>query len=342
MNRYFSSALLSASLLTLGCGEAADTTQTFESCTVPAQLTAANPMYPWTPNAIRLVSKELAPGVFAVHDSNAASFSPAGKPLATSGGFVIGEKGVLLVESMINRQLFCQFIGLVRAQTNKPVTHVVNTSAHGDHSFGNAFLPPGVHIVQHRRTAEYIAAHFAEDVAFMKMNFGSDQGLDELRPVAADMLVDDNAPFSVDLGGIKVEARYYGFGQTGGDLFVHVPSAKVVWTGNPLIADKPALPWLLAGRGKEVSVTLSKVKASLPADAIVVPGHDHPLGANGFDFSVSYLDTLVKEVGTAVSQGKTVDQTVAAVTMVPFQGYALWGWIHQMVNVPTTYGELKK
>jgi len=33
---------------------------------------------------------------------------------------------------------------------------------------------------------------------------------------------------------------------------------------------------------------------------------------------------------------------VAAVTMVPFQGYALWGWIHQMVNVPTTYGELKK
>ena len=71
-------------------------------------------MYVWTPNAIRLVSQRLANGVFAVYDSSAAQSSPAGIPLAASGGFVIGENGVLLVESMINRQLFCQMIGLVR------------------------------------------------------------------------------------------------------------------------------------------------------------------------------------------------------------------------------------
>ena len=255
---------------------------------------------------------------------------------------VIGKDGVLLVESMINRQLFCQLVALVRKETDKPITHVVNTSSHGDHSFGNAFLPAGVHIVQHRRTAEYIAAHFEEDVAFMKMNFGADQGLDELHAVAADILVDDDKPFQLDLGGISVEARYYGFAQTGGDLFVHVPSAKVVWTGNPLVADKPAVPWLLAGHAQDVGTTLSKVKAALPPDSIVIPGHDHPTGVTGFDFSVNYLGELVRQVGSSVAQGQTVDQTVANVTMAPYQGYALWGWIHKMVNVPTTYGELKK
>ncbi len=233
-------------------------------------------------------------------------------------------------------------IGLVRAQTDKPVTYVINTSSHGDHSYGNTFLPAGVHIVQHQRTAEYIAAHFAEDVAFMKMNFGADQGLDEIKPVAADTLVSDTAPFSVDLGGVQVEARYHGFAQTGGDLFVRVPSAKVLWTGNPLVADKPAVPWLLAGHGPEVGVTLSQVKSSLPADTIIVPGHDHPTTVAGFDFSINYLSALVSEVGAAVGQGKTVEQTVAAVTLQPFQGYAIWDFIHKQVNVPNTYADLKK
>lgn len=333
--------LTALGLGTSGCGSAQEP-QTFDACTSAPQFTAANPAYVWTPNAIRLVSQRMAPGVFAVYDSNAATYSPAGKPLATSGGFIIGDNGVLLVESMINRQLFCQFIALVKAETNKPITHVINTSSHGDHSFGNSFLPTGVHVVQHKRTAEYIAAHFQEDVAFMKMNFGADQGLDELHPVAADTLVDDTTPFKVDLGNMQVEARYYGFAQTVGDLFVYVPSAKVLWTGNPLVAAKPAVPWLLDGHGQEVSTTLAKVKAALPADTTIIPGHDHPTNVQGFDFAVDYLNTLAREVTTAVSQGKTVEQTVEAVTMTPFQGYAIWDWIHKTVNVPKTYAEIKK
>ncbi len=335
-------ALLMAAVVESGCGSSAPAPQTFAACVAPASLSAPNPNYLWTPNAIRLVSQRLADRVYAVYDSNAQVYSPAGIPLATSGGFVIGDNGVLLVESMINRQLFCQLVGLVRAETDKPITHVINTSSHGDHSFGNAFLPPEVHIVQHQRTAEYIAGHFQEDIAFMKMNFGADQGLDELHPVAADTLVSDSSPYSVDLGGIEVTARYYGFGQTGGDLFVHVPAAKVVWTGNPLVAAKPAVPWLLAGHAAEVERTLSQVRASLPAGTIVIPGHDHPTDGHGFDFAVSYLSTLLSEVGTAAAQGLTVEQTVSRVTMPAFSGYRIWDWVHKQVNVPATYGELKR
>jgi hypothetical protein len=84
------------------------------------------------------------------------------------------------------------------------------------------------------------------------------------------------------------------------------------------------------------------VKAASPEDAIVVPGHGRAVSVDGFDFSIDYLSALVTEVQASVDKGSTVEETVAAVTMEPFKGYALWDWIHTTVNVPSTYNELKK
>jgi cyclase len=330
--------LLLAGSFSTACSEPDRAPQTFAACEDEFTITEPVPGRAWTPNAIRLVSEELAPGVFAVYDSHAEQYGPSGIPLATSAGFVIGEDSVLLVESMINRQLFCQLIDLVRAETDKPISHVVNTSFHGDHSYGNTFLPADVHIVQHARTIAHIAEHFEEDVAFMAANFGDDQGLDEIEAVTADIPATDDG-WSIDLGGVTVEARYYGFGQTAGDLFVRVPSAKVLWTGNALVAESPAIPWLLDGHADEVGMTLAAVKAASPEDTIVVPGHGRPIDLDGFDFSIDYLDTLGTEIQTAVDAGQSLEQTVASVIMEPFKGYALWDWIHTTVNVPITYGE---
>lgn len=323
-----------------GCGGAAEATpQTFRACEGAYSFEEPNPAYPWTPNAIRLESKELAPGVFAIVDVNADEYAPAGLPLATSGGFVIGEDGVLMVESMINRQLFCQSIELIRAETDKPITYVVNTSSHGDHNFGNSFLPDDVQIVQHEQTADYIAEHFAEDVEFMKANFGANQGIEEIEPRAADIRV-GNDGWSVDLGGVTVEARHYGFAQTPGDLFVYAPASKVLWTGNAFLAEAPGLPWLLAGHAVESEATLAAVQAAMPSDAIVVPGHGRPRPPADMDFHIDYLQALIAGVQQAIDDGKDVAATVEAVTMPEFQGYALWDWIHEQVNVPNTHAEL--
>lgn len=313
--------------------------QVFTACDAEFTITEPNPMYAWTPNAITLKSEELAPGVFAVYDQLADSYGPSGIPLATSGGFVIGDEGVVMIETMINRQLFCQVIDLIQEETDKPVLYAINTSYHGDHSFGNAYLPDEVLVVQHAEAAKHIAANFDEDIVFMEMGFGADQDIAEAIPVVADVLVDDSG-WSIDMGGVSVEAQYHGFGQTEGDLFIYVPEAKVLWTGNPLVAQGPALPWLLDGHASEVSSTLAAVKASLPADAIIIPGHSHPLGPDGFDFAVDYLDTLIVEVQGAVDDGMSLEQTQASVTMDAFAGYALWDWIHTGVNVTATYSEL--
>ncbi len=313
--------------------------QDFTACDEDFELTEPNPAYVWTPNAVALLSEELSEGVFAVYDANADAYAPQGLPLATSAGFVIGDDGVVLVETMINRQLLCQLVDLVHEQTDKPILYAINTSYHGDHSYGNAFLPDDVQVVQHERTADYIAEFFVEDIMFMEMNFGADQGIDEVVAVVPDIEVTD-AGWSIDLGGLSVQAQYHGFGQTDGDLFVVVPEAEVVWTGNPLIAEQPAIPWLLDGRAADVSATLSAVRDSLSDRAIVVPGHGRPVSLEAFDFSLGYLDALLAQVQSSVDDGLDVEATVAAVTLPDYQGYALWDWVHSIVNVPNTHAEL--
>ena len=343
------SALSAVLLLSLGaCDDDSsdlETKQEFLACDTEVPLADANPNYPWTANAITLVSEKMSDGVFAVYDERAAQLEPMGIPLATSGGFVIGDDGVLIVETMLNRRLFCQVIDLVKAETDKPILYAVNTSHHGDHSYGNAFLPEDVQIVQHRETVDFIgnAMAFAGDKAFMEGAFGADQGIDEITATAADIVVPDTG-WSVDLGGKNVTVDFHGFAQTGGDVFIHAVEADVLWVGNAVVAASPAIPWLLDGHAVEVHATLETVAQTLTDTTIVIYGHGAPVrGTNSLTFSVDYLTALIDGVRTGVMANSTIDEVVGEleISMASFQGYALWGWVHQSINVPNTFAELQ-
>src|SRR5262249_48671892 len=158
---------------------------------VKAATTARTPEDPkliWTPSSVVLIPKEVAPAIYAVYPDDAPAKNAAGIPAATSGGFIVGDKGVFVIDSMLNRQLANQVIALVREVTAKPILYVLNTSYHGDHSYGNQFFPQGVQFIQHVETQAYIQGHFADDVAFMKQYFGTNQGMDELKPQRAQIL----------------------------------------------------------------------------------------------------------------------------------------------------------
>ena len=95
----------------------------------------------WDAGAVQLEYHKLAPGVYAYYPTDAKDKNPKGYPVATSGGFVVGENGVLVVESMVNKRLADQVMGFVKKVTNKPILYVVNTSYHGDHAYGNYVFP---------------------------------------------------------------------------------------------------------------------------------------------------------------------------------------------------------
>lgn len=296
----------------------------------------------WDANTVKLETRELKPGVYAVIPTEAHDKVPQGQPAATSGGFIVGERGVLVVDTMLSARLAGQVIGLIREVTDLPIRYIVNTSYHGDHCYGNYVFPKTACVVQHPATRDYVAEHFDEDRAFMMQYFGHGRGIEEVVPRDADLLVEES--LSIDLGGISVEIRHFGFAQTDGDLFVYVPEREVLFTGNPLIAKQPALPWLLDGRHRESLATMRAVQDSLPADATVVPGHGLPLTRDDMTFSIEYLSELDRVVAGAIKEGLTLEQTVerTETAMSEFKGYALWGWVHAQVNVPAAYRALSE
>jgi glyoxylase-like metal-dependent hydrolase (beta-lactamase superfamily II) len=302
--------------------------------------TAEDPKLVWTASHVALLAEEIAPGVHAVYPDTATAKNGAGVPEATSGGFVIGEKGVLVVDTMLNRRLAGQVMALIREKTDKPVRYIVNTSYHGDHSYGNQFFPNDAEIIQHQATGDYIGSKFAEDIGFMKQHFGTNQGLDELKPVPASIVLNDGADMTVDLGGNVVRIRHLGFAQTPGDLFVTTAGGKVVFTGNPVIAKAPALPWLLDGHLVDSIATMKALRGVLPDDAIVVPGHGAPTDVAAIEHHINYLEELKRQVQAAIAAGKSQEETVEAVAMPDYAGYKLHPWVHSQVNVPAAYDEL--
>jgi cyclase len=296
----------------------------------------------WDANKVNLQSEQLADGVFVYFDENAKELEKKGVPLATSGGFIVGDNAVLMIDTMLNERLYKQAKKLIEKQTEKPLVYAVNTSFHGDHSYGNMYLPKETKIIQHSVTAKYIDEHFVEDTEFMMYNFGKGRGIEEIKPVDADILVGTASKITIDLGNKLVDIIDFGFAQTGGDLFVWESESKTLYAGNPIIALKPSLPWLLDGHLVETLESLTKVYDFLPSDARIVPGHGFAISKEDLRWHIDYLQAVKSEVQKAVNEGLTLEQTVKRVQLPEFQGYALHGWVHPSLNIPAAYKDLNK
>ncbi len=347
LQSYLVPAALAAALTAAGAAQAQTVGSPEHASAAYARAAAArapeDPNLVWTPAATALMSREIAPGVFAVFPDDAERRSAEGTPAATSGGFIVGRDGVLLIDTMINRNLANQLLALVAERSAAPIQYAVNTSYHGDHSYGNQFLPEATQVIQHTNTQTYVQTKFEEDIAFMGQNFGSESGLSELTPQSAEILFQDGESRDIDLGGKIVRVMHLGFAQSQGDLFVYVPSDKVLFTGNPILSGGPSFSWLLDGHVADATATLRRIRAEFPADTIIVPGHGVPTDMGAVDRHIAYLEELQREVASAKAEGLTSEQTQARVTerMAAAWGqYKVFPFIHTQVNIPKTYAEV--
>jgi len=294
----------------------------------------------WDANEVRMVSEQLGPGAYAFYADNTRSLNASGGAAATSGGMIVGSRGALLIDTMLNERLNGQVMALARTRTTQPLLYAVNTSAHGDHSFGNMYLPADIRVIQHIRTRDFVDAHLEKDKAFMIQYFGEGRGIEPIRKRTGDLLVPSGGKLLVDLGDRQVEIIDFGFAQTGGDLFVWDPRSKTMWTGNPIIAGRPALPWLLDGHLVDTLQTLSRVYDFLPADARVVPGHGIPIAREDIKWHIDYLAAIKKNVQSAIDRGLSLEDTVKQSDLPQHKGYALYDWVHFNLNVPAAYRDL--
>ncbi len=292
---------------------------------------------PLDPAGVQLQTKEIAPGVYALLSS---------RPPVDNSGFVVGERGVLVIDAHINGAMARQIQAAVRKVTNKPILYLVNTNYHGDHTFGNYAFPAETKIVAHRKTAEAMRDFEQEKEVLLATVNGNDAVFTGVKLRLPDVTFEES--LRLDLGGRVVELHHFGHGNTPGDTVVYVPEAKVAWTGN-LVLGAGSIPWAIEGKTQAYLETIARLAASLDIETIV-GGHILMTPGETLTSYLGYLSEHIRSVQKAIASGQTLERTLASLPLdeayLPpadsplaavrpvMQGFHLW-------NVKKTYLELK-
>ena len=243
--------------------------------------------------------QELAPGVFArtgVH------------PLQPNSGVVIGDEGVLVVDSGFSTSAGRELLEDVRRLTDKPVTTVVISHHHFDHAWGNEAFA-GAALIGHanargnmlgdqsdyqRRMVEYAPT----SAGWYGMEAGRlARELAETRIIPPEGSFDGR--MTLDFAGPRVELLHFGAAHTNGDAIVLLPDAGVLFGGD-LVCNR-VFPNALDGDPLHWPRVLDAI-GRLDVD-LVVPGHGPAGGRDllgGFD---ACLAALTAEVQRTLDDG---------------------------------------
>ena len=227
-----------------------------------AMIAAAGPANAEAPVSppLPFVLKEIGPGVYAAIDG------PEHKA-GSNAGFVVGDDGVLVVDSFFNLDAARALVGEIHRLTPKPIRYVVNTHYHVDHTGGDqALRDAGAIIIAHENVRGWVRVN--------NINLLGDRITPEMRKRIEALPLPDlvtNKDLAIWLGSRKIVVRTV-LGHTGGDLTIFVPDAKVLFTGDMLW--RKIAPNLIDGSVKEWSATDADFEHMPDAKHLLfVPGH---------------------------------------------------------------------
>lgn len=252
---------------------------------------------------------------------------PLRYPVVANTTIVIGKRGVLVFDGGGFAAQGEQVLAKIRAETKRPVTHLVISHWHGDHHRGafpilDAF--PAAEIIAHRFTCAAMAdgpekrveageadldatyREIADAVERGKWFDGSDLSgpeKDYFRRMTADYpqykaqlqrmrvlkpTIAIDETMTIDLGRRKVMLLHAGLGATAGDLALYLPKEKALATGDLVVAP---VPYGFGSYPKEWARVLRQLEA-LQATTIV-PGHGAIMSDGAY---LGRLAALLKEI----------------------------------------------
>ncbi|MCA1625947.1 MAG: MBL fold metallo-hydrolase [Acidobacteria bacterium] len=159
--------------------------------------------------------------VTKIGDGVYAAIGGDNDPAESNAGFIVGNNGVVVVDTFEDVGAARDLLAEIRKVTNLPIRYVVNTHYHLDHVGGNAvFAEAGATILAHRNLRGW---ERTENYKF----FGDNPKPDKRAYVEAFVLPDMTYTDAVDiyLGNRLIQVRYM-LGHTGGDSVIIMPSAK--------------------------------------------------------------------------------------------------------------------
>ena len=263
---------------------------------------------------------------------------------------IVRDADVVVVDAQFTRAATRETIAAIRRLTDKPVSYVINTHWHDDHVAGNQVYQdsfPSVRFVMQENTASDLATlgvnNRKDQLAgappaadrlerLLARNLGIDstkatpmereaiesairivrQYVSEaraFRPITGTDTVRQR--MTLDDGTERIDLLWFGLGNTGGDLVVHLPSPGIVATGDLVVAP---IPFAFNSHPASWVRVIDSLLALKPR--IVVPGHGPVMRDLQYVRSVrGWLDRIVHEVSGAVDRGDSLEAVTKTVTL---------------------------
>lgn len=222
----------------------------------------------------------------------------ASDPAAFSGGntaVFITDAGVVLVDTKLPGW-GPTIVERVKTVTNKPITTIINTHTHNDHSGSNEFFGANVDSIVQENTKANMT----------KMEeFKGDKAKFIPKRTFKDKL-------SIGKGKDQIDLYYFGRGHTNGDAFIVFPALRTMHAGD-LFAQKmlPLVDTMNGGSAVAYPETLARAAATIPNVDTVIPGHRQLATWNEFIEFAAFNKDLIDYARNSANARKTVAQAAA-------------------------------
>jgi cyclase len=267
-----------------------------------------------------------------VADGVYAAIAKSGGLASGNAGFVVGDEGVLMVDTFFTPVAVEDLIGAIGTETKLPIKYAINTHYHLDHTGGNQVLAArGVPIIGHDKLIEWQTTKNRRflpspeelqkrraDIAKQLNETAVDQTekratlerqLRRLEAMTTIRLTNPTVTFrsgAVHLYLGKREVMLFTLpGHTGGDVLAYVPDANVLFMGD--MGWRKTLPNLVDATVNDWIPSLDTVLTQYPT-AKFVPGHGEVATSEDVREFRDYLDDLRTRVKQAIAEGLTIEQ----------------------------------
>ena len=231
-------------------------------------------------------------------------------------GYVITDDGVVVIDTP---QLPTHAVAMrAEAEAHGPIRYVINTEHHVDHIFGNYYFKGAGQVVHHQGVYDNFMTVYPEldPFAYAKEALPDDPDGEALFPHRDEYYADPNKGDIVFTGDLTLRVGRHTFnllhtpGHTPGQIAVHVPEERAVFTGDTIFSD--CQTWLMTSDVDQWIAALDRIRA-LDVDH-VIPGHGPVTDQAYINTQRSILLEWKSAVAQAIAQGWSREETVARVS----------------------------